>query len=82
MRISCGKGTSIMEIDVSKMSWAGKSYMDYQAKKKAGYSESKVLVMAKGTKKVSMGKYPKSIRNIPESGFSLVSSRGTRISRF
>jgi hypothetical protein len=82
MRISCGKGTSSMEIDVSEMPWAGKSYLDYQAKKKAGYSESKVLVMAKGTKKVSMGKYPKSRRNIPESGFSIVSSRGTRISRF
>lgn len=82
MRICCGKGTSSMEIDVSEMPWAGKSYLEYQAKKKAGYSENKVLVMAKGTKKVSLEKYPKSRRKIPESGFSLVSSRGTRITRF
>jgi len=82
MRICCGKGTSSMEIDVSKMPWAGQSYLEYQAGKKAGYSDSKVLVMAKGTKKVSLEKYPKSRRTIPESGFSLVSSKGTRITRF
>ena len=82
MRICCGKGTATMDVDIAEMPWAGKSYLEYQAKKKEHYPESKVLVMEKGTKKVSLEKYPESRRNIPESGFSLVSSRGTRISRF
>ena len=82
MRICCRKGTFSMEIDVYALSWAGKSYLEYQEKKKTGYPESKILVMANGTRKVSLDKYPKSRRNILESGFSLVSSRGTRISRF
>jgi len=69
-------------MNTSEMPWAGKSYLEYQAKKKEGYPEKKILVMAKGTKMVSLEKYPKSRRHILESGFSLVSSRGTRISRF
>jgi len=82
MRICCGRGTSSVEIDASEMPWAGKAYLEYQAKKKEGYPEKKILVMAKGTKTVSLDKYPKSRRIIPESGFSLVSSRGTRILKF
>ena len=71
-----------MEMDSLEMPWAGKSYLEYQAKKKEEYPEKKLLVMAKGTKMVSLEKYPKSRRIIPESGFSLVSSRGTRILKF
>jgi hypothetical protein len=82
MRICYGRGTSSIEKDVSEMPWAGKPYMEYQAKKKESYPESIVLAIAKGTKKVSLEKYPKSRRIIPESGFSIVSSRGTRIFRF
>ncbi|MBS3052798.1 MAG: hypothetical protein J4428_05515 [Candidatus Aenigmarchaeota archaeon] len=82
MRICCGRGTSSMKMDISEMPWAGKSYLDYQAKKKEEYPESKILVMTRGTRKISLDKYPKSRRKIPESGFSLVSSRGTKILRF
>ena len=71
-----------METEISEMPWAGKSYLDYQAKKKEEYPESKILVMTRGTRKTSLDKYPKSRRKIPESGFSLVSSRGTKILRF
>jgi len=70
-----------MELGISKMPWAGRPYLEYQTKKEEKYPKTKVLVMSRGTRKVSLEKYPKSRRKIPESGF-LVSSRGTRISKF
>lgn len=82
MIISSQRGTASKKIDICEMPWAGKPYLEYQAKKKEEYPKDKILVMEKGTRKSSLEKYPKSRRKIPESGFSLVSSRGTRISKF
>jgi len=71
-----------MKIDVLDMSWAGMPYMKYQERKMASFPRERKIAMARGTRIVSAEKYPKSKRKIPESGYSLVSSRGTKILRF
>lgn len=71
-----------MKIDILDMPWAGRPYREYQERKMASFPREKKLAMARGTRIVSAEKYPKSRRKIPESGYSLVLSRGTKILRF
>ena len=82
MRICCGRGTSSVEAIISESTWAGEKYLEYQKKKMQEIPKEKMLAVSRGTRTVSLEKYPKSRRRIPESGYSLVISRGTKILRF
>ncbi|WP_182134529.1 hypothetical protein [Nitrosopumilus sp. b1] len=71
------RGTKTTRIDVKTSPWAGKSFQNEQIKRMSSIPSKESLLMKRGTKSVSVSKYPEFKKMQSLEGYLICCGRGT-----
>ena len=76
-KIVSEKGTSSKEIDVEPSKWVGRDFFLVQDEFMASLPRGTIISLGKGTGRVHVCDYPKSIRKIPMGDITVSINKGT-----
>lgn len=76
-----GRGTSAQELEILPPNWAGNSFLEYQEKKLASLPQETIVCTKRGTSTMKISQFPKTQRQLPDSGFIISTARGTATRR-